>query len=79
MPGVLGTESSLQDESFQDGLLDYPQYTAGSFRNLQVPEVLLSGHHEQIRRFRLKNHCAHSAAASRSAADEALSAEKAKS
>lgn len=55
LPGVLGTESSLQDESFQDGLLDYPQYTRpASFRNRQVPEVLLSGHHEQIRRFRLK-------------------------
>ena len=55
LPGVLGDESSLQEESFQDGLLDYPQYTRpADFRNLHVPEVLLSGHHEQIRRFRLK-------------------------
>jgi len=55
LPGVLGDESSLQEESFQDGLLDYPQYTRpADFRNLHVPEVLLSGHHGQIRRFRLK-------------------------
>ncbi|HHT41978.1 MAG TPA: tRNA (guanosine(37)-N1)-methyltransferase TrmD [Firmicutes bacterium] len=55
LPGVLGDESSSQTDSFQDGLLDYPQYTRpASFRNMEVPEVLLSGHHEKIRRFRLK-------------------------
>lgn len=55
LPGVLGDASSLEEESFQDGLLDYPQYTRPAvFRDLAVPEVLLSGHHEQIRRFRLK-------------------------
>lgn len=55
LPGVLGDESSHQEESFQQGLLDYPQYTRPAvFRDLQVPEVLLSGHHEQIRRYRLK-------------------------
>lgn len=55
LPGVLGDESSFQEESFQNGLLDYPQYTRPfQFRDLQVPEVLLSGHHENIRRYRLR-------------------------
>lgn len=55
LPGVLGDDSSAQEESFQDGLLDYPHYTRPfSFRGLEVPQVLLSGHHEKIRRFRLK-------------------------
>lgn len=55
LPGVLGDESSAQEESFQTGLLDHPQYTRpASFNGLEVPEVLLSGHHEKIRRFRLK-------------------------
>lgn len=55
LPGVLGDETSSQQESFQDGLLDYPQYTRpAQFRGMEVPEVLLSGHHEMIRRFRLR-------------------------
>lgn len=55
LPGVLGDETSSEQESFQDGLLDFPHYTRpASFRGLDVPEVLLSGHHELIRRWRLK-------------------------
>ena len=55
LQGVLGAESSHQEDSFQDGLLDHPHYTRpANFRGMEVPEVLLSGHHEKIRRFRLK-------------------------
>ncbi len=55
LPGVLGDESSFQQDSFQDGLLDHPHYTRpAEFRGLSVPEVLLSGHHERIARYRLK-------------------------
>ncbi len=51
--GVIRDES-LGDESFADGLLEYPQYTRPEeYRGMRVPEVLLSGHHEQIRRWRL--------------------------
>jgi tRNA (guanine37-N1)-methyltransferase len=53
VPGVLGNENSTRDESFSDGLLEYPQYTRPEqFRGLKVPEVLLSGDHERIRRWR---------------------------
>jgi len=52
--GVISSES-LEEESFSDGLLEYPQYTRPEiFRDLSVPEVLLSGHHENIRRWRLR-------------------------
>ncbi len=52
--GVISRES-LEEESFSDGLLEYPQYTRPEiFRGLRVPEVLLSGHHELIRRWRLR-------------------------
>ncbi len=55
LPGVLGDESSHQQDSFQNGLLDHPHYTRpASFRGLDVPEVLLSGHHGNISRYRLK-------------------------
>ncbi len=55
LPGVLGDETSAQQDSFQDGLLDYPHYTRpATFRGKSVPEVLLSGHHGNIARFRLK-------------------------
>ncbi|NLL41982.1 MAG: tRNA (guanosine(37)-N1)-methyltransferase TrmD [Firmicutes bacterium] len=55
LPGVLGDESSFQQDSFQDGLLDHPHYTRpAEFRGLSVPKVLLSGHHERIARYRLK-------------------------
>ena len=52
--GVISRES-LEEESFSDGLLEYPQYTRPQiFRDRAVPEVLLSGHHEHIRKWRLK-------------------------
>ena len=53
VPGVLGNEESAQTESFDDGLLEYPQYTRPPvFLDKEVPEVLLSGHHENIRKWR---------------------------
>lgn len=53
LPGVLGDESSPESESFSSGLLEYPQYTRpAEFRGYAVPEVLLSGNHEQIRKWR---------------------------
>jgi tRNA (guanine37-N1)-methyltransferase len=53
LPGFLGSERSLEEESFSDGLLEYPQYTRPPvFRGMTVPEVLLSGNHEEIRRWR---------------------------
>jgi tRNA (guanine37-N1)-methyltransferase len=55
LPGALGDEASAIEESFADGLLDCPQYTRPeTFADRRVPEVLLSGHHENIRRWRLK-------------------------
>jgi tRNA (guanine37-N1)-methyltransferase len=55
LPGALGGEASALEESFAGGLLDCPQYTRPeTYRGRQVPEVLLSGHHENIRRWRLK-------------------------
>lgn len=54
-PGALGSNESVQEESFYSGLLEYPHYTKPrSFREMEVPEVLLSGHHEAIRKWRLK-------------------------
>jgi tRNA (guanine37-N1)-methyltransferase len=53
VPGVLGNENSVAEESFSDGLLEYPQYTRPeNFRGLRVPEVLLSGDHQRIRQWR---------------------------
>jgi tRNA (guanine37-N1)-methyltransferase len=53
LPGVLGDDESAQEESFSDGLLEYPQYTRpAEFRGLKVPEVLLSGNHAEIARWR---------------------------
>jgi len=53
LPGVLGDPAGAREDSFAMGLLEYPQYTRPrSFRGLEVPEVLLSGNHEQIRRWR---------------------------
>src|SRR6185295_17467536 len=55
LPGALGDEASAVEESFADGLLDCPQYSRPeTHAGLKVPEVLLSGHHENIRRWRLK-------------------------
>lgn len=53
LPGVLGDDESSRDESFSHGLLEYPQYTRPSeFRGMKVPEVLLSGNHAEIARWR---------------------------
>jgi tRNA (guanine37-N1)-methyltransferase len=53
IPGVLGNEKSAAEESFSNGLLEYPQYTRPEeFRGMRVPEVLLSGDHERIRQWR---------------------------
>ena len=53
VPGVMGNEESAGDESFRDGLLEYPQYTRpSSFRGWEVPEVLLSGDHAKVARWR---------------------------
>ena len=55
LPGVLGAENGAASDSFSEGLLEYPQYTRpAEFRGWGVPEALLSGHHEQIRRWRRK-------------------------
>lgn len=54
LPGVLGKQASHEDDSFSSGLLEYPQYTRPeNFRGMKVPEVLMSGHHENIRKWRL--------------------------
>lgn len=53
IPGVI-TSTSLDSESFNDGLLDYPNYTRPEeFRGMRVPEVLLSGHHKNIEEYRM--------------------------
>jgi tRNA (guanine37-N1)-methyltransferase len=53
VPGVLGGEGSLEEESFEGGLLEYPQYTRpAEFRGWRVPDVLLSGNHAEIARWR---------------------------
>ena len=55
LPGVLGHAQSAEQDSFADGLLDCPHYTRPEdYAGAKVPEVLLSGNHEQIRRWRLK-------------------------
>ena len=53
LPGVLGDDESSHDESFSHGLLEYPQYTRpAEFRGMKVPEVLLSGNHAEIEKWR---------------------------
>lgn len=53
IPGVLGDEESALDESFSRGLLEYPHYTRpAEFRGMKVPEILLSGHHAEIEKWR---------------------------
>ena len=53
LPGALGSETSAVNESFSEGLLDYPHYTRPpEFRGLRVPEVLLSGNHAEIEKWR---------------------------
>ena len=54
VPGVIGNESSLKDESFENGLLEYPQYTKPPiWEKKEVPAVLLSGDHAKIKHWRL--------------------------
>ncbi len=53
LPGVI-RESSISEESYENGLLEYPQYTQpAEYEGMRVPDVLLSGHHENIRKWRL--------------------------
>ena len=53
LPGVLGDDESSKDESFSQGMLEYPQFTRpAEFRGMKVPEVLLSGNHAEIARWR---------------------------
>ena len=53
LPGALGDDQSAQEESFTSGLLEYPQYTRpAEFRGMKVPEVLISGDHAEIARWR---------------------------
>lgn len=53
IPGVLSSDESFQEESFYSGLLEYPQYTRPEvFNGMEVPDILLSGHHENIRKWR---------------------------
>jgi len=55
IPGVLGDEDSAKGDSFYECLLDHPHYTRpAQFEGMEVPPVLISGHHEQIRRWRRK-------------------------
>ena len=55
LPGVMGAAETLEEESFERGLLEYPHYTRpAAWKGMKVPEVLLSGHHEKIRAWRLR-------------------------
>lgn len=55
VPGVVGAAESVEQDSFYSGILDYPHYTRPPvYRGMEVPEVLLSGNHEDIRRWRRK-------------------------
>jgi tRNA (guanine37-N1)-methyltransferase len=53
VPGVLGQAESLSEESFEDGLLEHPQYTRPrTFEGLDIPDVLMSGHHAEVAKWR---------------------------
>lgn len=55
VPEVIGKKESHQEDSFSSGLLEYPQYTRPyDYRGMKVPDVLMSGHHENIRKWRLQ-------------------------
>ena len=63
VPSVMGNDTSADDESFGDGLLEYPQYTRpASFRGMEVPEVLRSGDHARVARWRRAKALARTAA-----------------
>ena len=54
LPGILGNENSIKDESFENGLLEYPQYTKPQiWEEKEVPNVLLTGDHAKIKHWRL--------------------------
>ena len=54
LPDVIGDAAALKEESFSHGLLEYPQYTRPqNWEGKEVPEVLISGHHEKIKAWRL--------------------------
>ena len=53
IPGVLGNEQSLEEETFENGILEYPQYTKPEdFNGWKVPDILLSGNHGEIKKYR---------------------------
>jgi tRNA (guanine37-N1)-methyltransferase len=53
IPGVVGNSGSVEEDSFFNGLLDYPHYTRPEeVRGMRIPDILLSGHHEKIRKWR---------------------------
>lgn len=53
LPGALGSETSAENDSFSSGLLDYPHYTRpAEFRGMKVPEILLSGNHAEVEKWR---------------------------
>jgi len=55
IPGVLGKDESHADESFEDGLLEYPHYTRPQvFEGMEIPDVLTSGNHARIDKWRLE-------------------------
>jgi len=55
LPGALGDDQSTVEETFADGLLEYPHYTRPrEFRGMKVPDVLLSGNHKEIAKWRLE-------------------------
>jgi tRNA (guanine37-N1)-methyltransferase len=55
LPGVLGDDESARDESFSHGLIEYPHYTRpADFRGMKVPDVLLSGNHAEIAKWRME-------------------------
>jgi tRNA (guanine37-N1)-methyltransferase len=57
LPGVLGGEGATEDESFTTGRLEYPQYTRPPvFRGLAVPDILTSGNHAEIAKWRLEQY-----------------------
>jgi len=56
LPGVLGDDESAADESFSQGLLEYPQFTRpAEFRGMKVPDVLVSGNHAEIAKWRAEH------------------------